>query len=71
MDPVSVLLDHVPVKFMNHETSAFPPGITSEPKPSTCSSHSDPAEVLEKLSFIDLSDTVTTNWDKSSADLSS
>ena len=68
MDPVPVLLDDVAVKFVCCEEGGFPPGVTCTTDPSANACYSQPAEVLVELSFIDLANAITTDWDESLAD---
>ena len=68
VDPVSVLLDDVSVELVHSEFSAFPPCVHCTSPPGTHTSHSQVAEVLEELSFIDLADSVPSDWDEVSAD---
>ena len=68
MDPVTVLLDHVPVELVHCETSDFPPGVGSEPDPPSHTNYSEPAKVLEELGLVDLANTEATDGYESASD---
>lgn len=59
MEPVSVLLDHMPVEFVHSELGALVPDSGSGEVPGRSSSQPDIAKILIELGFVDLSDTET------------
>jgi hypothetical protein len=68
MDPVSVLLHHVPVELVGGKLSDFPPCVDGSSPPGANTRHSQVAEVLEELRFIDLADAVPSDWNEVAAD---
>jgi hypothetical protein len=61
MNPVSILLDNVPVKLVHCEFSDLPLGVdgSSPPCGDACNSHE--AKVLIELGFIDFADPVSSH----------
>lgn len=68
MNPVSVLLNHVPIELVHRKASSLPPSIGHKSHPCEHTSHTNPTEVLVKLSFVDFADTITSNGYESTSD---
>ena len=66
MDPIAVLLNNVPVKFVGCESCELPPSVSGSEPPGPSSDNSQVAKVLEELGFVDLSDSVSSNRDEMS-----
>lgn len=63
MDPVAVLLNDMPVKFVDSKSSELPPSVGSSEPPCSSSYNSYDAKVLIELGFVDFTDTISSNRD--------